>query len=93
MFKAILALLSPDRLPPNAISLRDNQYEADEIAVRFVTGDLNAAISCLRKLSGGKPNAPSHNWELWGIQLPAMTLQERIAELRSRTTAGQFYLK
>jgi Zn-dependent protease with chaperone function len=66
-FKALLALLSPDRLPPNAILLRDNEYEADELAVRFVTRDLNTAISCLKKLSGGNLNSVSH--KRWGIRV------------------------
>jgi hypothetical protein len=46
--KAILALVSPNLLPPNAEALRDSEYEADEMAVRLVTGDLKNAISCLK---------------------------------------------
>ena len=74
-------MLSPDSLPPNAITLRDDEYEDDQIAVRFVTYDK----SCLTKLSGGNLACPSHSWEFWGMQLPAMSLRERVAELRRRT--------
>jgi hypothetical protein len=39
--KAVLALFSPNLLPPNAAELRDSEYEADEMAVGFVTQDHN----------------------------------------------------
>jgi Zn-dependent protease with chaperone function len=82
LIKGILALLSRDGLPPNATSLRDNEYEADEIAVRFVHPD--TAVSCLRRLSDGKDESPSHYWEFLSTPLPAMSVGERIAELRRR---------
>lgn len=84
LIKGILALLSRDGLPPNAESLRDNEYEADEIAVRFVTNDIASAVSCLRRLSGGNDESPSHNWEFWNTPLPAMSVRERISELHKR---------
>jgi Zn-dependent protease with chaperone function len=82
--KIIFMLTSPDSLPPNALLLRDQEYEADEIAVRYITGNLNGAIACLTKLSGGNLNGPSHTWELVGFNVPAMTLQERIDQLHRR---------
>ena len=47
-----------------------------------ITHDLQSGISCLTKLSGGNLNNPSHTWELFDIQIPAMTLGQRIEALR-----------
>jgi hypothetical protein len=76
-------LLSRDRLPPNAVSLRDQEYEADESAVNL-TQDLNGAIDCLKKLVGYDLSKQSHGWELFDSIVPAMTMGERIAELERR---------
>jgi hypothetical protein len=81
-FKGFLALLSPNNLPPNAEDLKNNEYEADLIAVNYITGDLRNAISCLQKLSNGDLNSPSHTWELFNLNLPAMTLKQRIEVLK-----------
>jgi len=83
-FKGFLALLSPNNLPPNAEDLKNNEYEADLIALNYVTGDLRNAISCLQKLSNDDPNSPSHIWELFNLNLPAMTLKQRIEILKER---------
>ena len=83
-FKGFLALLSPNNLPPNAEDLKNNEYEADLIALNYVTGDLRSAISCLQKLSNSDPNSPSHTWELFNLNLPAMTLKQRIEVLKER---------
>jgi len=83
-FKGFLALLSPNNLPPNAEDLKNNEYEADLIALNYVTGDLRNAISCLQKLSKGDLNSPSHTWELFNLNLPAMTLKQRIDVLKER---------
>lgn len=83
IIKILLALNSPDSLPPNAKTLKEQEYEADAIAVQ-VTGDLQSAISCLSKLVGNDMSRPSHTWELFGMHLPAMTLGTRIEELRRR---------
>jgi Zn-dependent protease with chaperone function len=80
--KVVLLALSPDRLPPNAVNLRDQEYEADELAARL-TGDLDAAISCLTKLVKGDLSKPSHVWELFGQVVPAMNMRKRIDMLRS----------
>ncbi len=80
--KLVLALGSRDYLPPNASSLRNNEYEADAIGVS-ITRNLRSAISCLTRLSGNKLDAPSHQWELFDIPIPAMTLRERIHQLKS----------
>ena len=83
-FKGFLALLSPNNLPPNAEDLKNNEYEADLIALNYITGDLRNAISCLQKLSNGDLNSPSHTWELLNLNLPAMTLKQRIEVLKER---------
>lgn len=83
-FKGFLSLLSPNNLPPNAEDLKNNEYEADLIALNYVTGDLRNAISCLQKLSNGDLNSPSHTWELFNLNLPAMTLKQRIEVLKER---------
>jgi Zn-dependent protease with chaperone function len=83
-FKGFLALLSPNNLPSNAEDLKNNEYEADLIALNYVTGDLRNAISCLQKLSNDDPNSPSHIWELFNLNLPAMTLKQRIEVLKER---------
>jgi Zn-dependent protease with chaperone function len=83
-FKGLLALLSSSNLPPNAEDLKNNEYEADLIALNYITGDLRSAISCLQKLSNSDPNSPSHTWELFNLNLPAMTLKQRIEVLKER---------
>ena len=83
-FKGLLTLLSPNNLPHNAEDLKNNEYEADMIALNYVTGDLRSAISCLQKLSNGDLNSPSHTWELFDLKLPAMTLRQRIDVLKER---------
>ena len=83
-FKGFLSLLSPNNLPPNAEDLKNNEYEADLIALNYVTGDLRNAISCLQKLSNGDPTSPSHTWELFNLNLPSMTLKQRIDVLKER---------
>lgn len=80
--KLILTLGSKNKLPPNAVTLRNQEYEADRIAVN-ITGDLNSAISCLIKLVGNNMSLPSHTWELFGTVVPVMTMGERINVLRS----------
>ena len=84
IFKGFLALLSPNNLPPNAEDLKNNEYEADLIALNYITGDLRNAISSLQKLSNGDLNSSSHIWELFNLNLPAMTLKQRIEVLKER---------
>ena len=84
IFKGFLALLSSNNIPPNAEDLKNNEYEADLIALNYITGDLRNAISSLQKLSNGDLNSPSHIWELFNLNLPAMTLKQRIEVLKER---------
>ena len=77
-----LAFTSKNKLPPNAETLRNQEFEADKIAVISVTHDLDSAISCLTKLVDGNLDSLSHGWELFGKVVPAMTMRERIDVLR-----------
>ncbi len=80
--KALLAIRSKSGLPPNAETLREQEYEEDKIAVLSFTHDLDSAISCLTKLVDGNLDLLSHLWELFGEVKPAMTMRERIEVLR-----------
>lgn len=82
IIKLLLALSSQSKLPPNAETLRNQEYEADRVAVN-ITGDLMSALSCLTKLAGNNMNSPSHTWELFNNTVPAMTMGERISTLRA----------
>jgi len=75
-------LLGKNHLPPNAENLREQEYESDKTAVQ-ITGDLNSSISCLSKLSNNDQNLPSHTWELFNNQVPAMSMKQRIEALRT----------
>jgi hypothetical protein len=81
MVKFMITMLSPALLTPDATELRDNEYAADCLAIQF-TGDPNSAMTCFHKLSGGNLANPSHIWELFGINIPAMSFNDRITELR-----------
>jgi len=83
--KAAFKIFSGEKLPPNAVTLRNQEYDADESAVNL-TGDLNSAVECLKRLVGYDLNRQSHGWELFGNVVPAMTMEERIAELQRRFT-------
>lgn len=81
LLKVAFVLLSKSHLPPNAETLRNQEYEADRMAVS-ITRDIESAISCLSKLVGNNMNAPSHTWELFDSIFPAMTMGQRIEVLR-----------
>jgi len=80
--KIILAFRSKSGLPPNAETLRDQEYEADKLAVLQLTRDIDSAISCLTKLANGDLDSPSHTWELFDKAVPAMNMRQRIEMLR-----------
>jgi Zn-dependent protease with chaperone function len=82
--KLLLAIFSPEKLPPNALALRNNEYEADEYALK-ITGNKGAALRVLKKLAGKDMDGASHTWEFMGKELAAMSYRERIAELEIRT--------
>ncbi len=82
LLKFLFIFTSKSKLPPNAETLRNQEYEADRVGAD-VTGDLFSAISALSKLAGNDMNAPSHSWELFGNVVPAMTMGERLATLQA----------
>jgi len=84
--KTLLALMSKSGLPPNAETLREQEYEADKIAVLSITHDLESAVSCLTKLVEDDLDKPSHIWELFGKVVPAMTMRQRIEMLRKNVS-------
>jgi Zn-dependent protease with chaperone function len=79
--RLMITLLSPNLLSPDATQLRDDEYNADYSAVQ-ITKDPNSAFTCLQKLSGGNLAKPSHTWELFDVEVPAMSFNERIIKLR-----------
>lgn len=85
--KTLLALMSKSGLPPNAETLREQEYEADKITVLSLTHDLESAVSCLTKLVDGDLDKPSHIWELFGQVVPAMTMRQRIETLRRNVSS------
>lgn len=81
LLKVGFVVLAKSHLPPNAETLRNQEYEADKMAVS-ITEDVGSAISCLSKLGGNNMDAPSHTWELFDSAIPAMTMGQRIEILR-----------
>ena len=75
--KIIFTVTSPDFLPPNVLLLRNQEYEADAFAVRYITHDRALFEEIIWRQS-------SLGWELIGLPLPSMTLQQRIDELHGR---------
>jgi hypothetical protein len=83
IIRSLLAILSPDRLPPDAVTIRDQEYDADEIGL-FITDDIVSAKSCLTKMSNGDLNSTSHFWDLMDKKHAIMSLGERIEILEKR---------
>jgi Zn-dependent protease with chaperone function len=69
-------------LPLSAI-VKEQEIAADVRAISL-TGNENAAISCLTKLVDGNLDAYSHTWEALGVKMPVMTMRERIQEIQRR---------
>lgn len=84
LIEAAFKWFGKEHLPPNIETIRNQEYEADELAVRL-TGNQTAAINCLTKLVKGELSKSSHLWELLGVNMPIMTMQQRIDELKRRT--------
>ena len=72
-------------LPLRAEITKEQEIQADIAAIK-VTGNKEAAISCLKKLVGGDLNAPSHFWEGLDVKVPVMTMRERIEEINRRVS-------
>jgi Zn-dependent protease with chaperone function len=77
---AKLVQLFTGELPMGAALTKDQETEADARAV-FATGNPTAARSVLRKLAGQNLDGPSHLWEVFDIELPVMSIRERLTIL------------
>ena len=69
--------------PPLSVIAKEQEIAADVRAISL-TGNENAAISCLTKLVNGNLNDYSHTWEALGVKMPVMTMKERIQEIQRR---------
>lgn len=67
--------------PIEAKVTRANEHQADIWSI-WLNHDADAAISCLRKLVGGDLEQPSHTWEAFDYDFPAMTMRQRIEDIR-----------
>jgi Zn-dependent protease with chaperone function len=68
------------------VTLRDNEYMADESALR-TTNNIQSARSSLMKICKGNLDSGSHFFDLAGKYLPAMTLRKRLEEMQRRYNA------
>ncbi|WP_287588231.1 M48 family metalloprotease [Candidatus Borrarchaeum sp.] len=73
-------------LPRDALKIKQQELEADIWAI-WVTNNKTAAISCLTKLVNYDLTQPSHSWESSDIELPIMTMGQRIMEIEVRASA------
>lgn len=65
-------------------SITKEQEIDAEIKAILLTRNKTSAISCLKKMVNYDLNQPSHVWETLGIELPVMTIRERIDEINKR---------
>jgi Zn-dependent protease with chaperone function len=72
--------------PPLSVIAKEQEIAADVRAISL-TGNENAAISCLTKLVNGNLNDYSHTWEALGVKMPVMTMKERIQEIQRRLSS------
>ena len=71
---------------PLSVIAKEQEIAADVRAISL-TGNENAAISCLTKLVNGNLDDPSHAWEALGVKMPVMTMKERIQEIQRRLSS------
>jgi Zn-dependent protease with chaperone function len=83
--KLISALISERKISINAESLMNDECQADELAVKWITHDTPTAIKCLEKLSNYNLFTGSHFWKLFDQKFPVMNYSQRIDELKRRT--------
>jgi len=67
-------------MPPAEALTREQELQADAGAVRL-TGKKGPAVSALTKLVGGDMQAHSHTWEALTVEMPIMSMGERLREL------------
>jgi len=69
--------------PPLPFLIKEQELAADVRAI-FLTGNENAAKTCLTKLVGGNLDSCSHTWEALGIKMPVMTMRERLQGIQQK---------
>lgn len=67
-------------MPPAEALTKEQELQADAGAVRL-TGKKGPAVSALTKLVGGDLTAHSHTWEALAVEMPIMSMGERLREL------------
>jgi Zn-dependent protease with chaperone function len=93
LYSLINGLVNNTFLTPREETIRDQEYEADELAVKLIIGqnNLQSAINCLNKLTNYNPKLVSHEWKLYSTPIPIMTMEQRINELKNRISNPNFY--
>ena len=95
LYSLINDLVSNNFLTPRESTIRDQEYEADELSVKLIIGqnNLQIAINCLHKLVNHNLNISSHEWKLFSTPIPIMTMGQRIKELQNRISNPSFSYK
>ena len=95
LYSLINCLVSNNFLTPREATLRDQEYEADELSVKLIIGqnNLQTAINCLNKLVNHNLNISSHEWKLFSTPIPIMSMGQRIKELQNRIYNPSFSYK
>ena len=75
---------------PLSVIAKEQEIAADVRAISL-TGNENAAISCLTKLVNGNLDDYSHTWETLGVKMPVMTMKECIQEIKGRLSSLNQY--
>ena len=83
ILKVLIPSLIENRITtPERDVIRTSELEADRFAINY-TGDLETAEKVLRKLGNGNIDVPSHFFEYDDKKIPALTLEERIKNIRN----------
>lgn len=75
--------LSLMELPVEAGLVKEQEIEADVWAICLIR-DRAPAFKCLSKLVNGELTKPSHVWEAFGVDIPVMTMRERLNQVTYR---------
>jgi Zn-dependent protease with chaperone function len=83
-FLKLLPLFSGS-LPPEVSLTKDQEIQADVFSI-CLTGNRTAALEALKKLVDSRLDEASHKWEAFGVELPVMTMKQRLAEIQRITS-------
>jgi len=78
-------------IPTPLTAITKEQEIAADVRAISLTGNENAAISCLTKLVNGNLDETSHTWEVLSLKMPVMTMKERIQEIQRRLNSLNQY--